>query len=158
MRGILPEASRGLRDKRIFRYAGRSAGADRKRSESAAAIEVLPVTATPPGRSRAELVDDDVHQSVVTDQVRGFAERIALAGQRISRARDPRHDLHLLCCGSRTKTNSGVVSDAELASFGARVTWTRTAGTVPVAPELATEGEWLPAPAAGDAEDAAAGP
>src|SRR6185312_13211640 len=109
MRGILPEASRGLRDKRIFRYAGRSAGADRKRSESAAAIEVLPVTATPPGRSRAELVDDDVHQSVVTDQVRGFAERIALAGQRISRARDPRHDLHLLSCGEHAARNHRVL-------------------------------------------------
>src|SRR5690348_14312931 len=99
MRGIVPEANRGLRDRRIFRYAGRSAGADTNRSESAAAIEVLPVTGPPGSRSRAESIDNDVHQSVVTDQVRGFAERIAAAGQRISRARYPRHDLYLLPCG-----------------------------------------------------------
>src|SRR5215472_95020 len=95
MRGIFPQASLGLRDSRILRYAGSSAGADMKRNESAAAMEVL-VTDGSALISRGEAVDDDVHQPVMTDLVSRLTEGIPASRQRITRARDSRNDLHLL--------------------------------------------------------------
>jgi len=58
--------------------------------------------------SGRNVIDDNVDQAVVPDEISGFAERIAAAGHRIARARNPRNDLYFLPCGERSARHHGI--------------------------------------------------
>jgi len=60
------------------------------------------------GASGRNVIDDDVDQAVAADEISHLAERIATAGQRIARARNPRNDLYFLPCGERSARHHGI--------------------------------------------------
>jgi hypothetical protein len=57
---------------------------------------------------RREVIDHDVDESVVADEIRHFAERVAAASDGITRARNSRHHLHFLTCGKYASRHHGI--------------------------------------------------